>query len=151
MKIYHGSSTIDKDPKIIKGKFTKDFGPGFYCTKYKPQAEKWSKKFDIGVVNVYEYTVNETLNIKEFLEMNDEWLDFIVACRSGVAHNYDIVIGPMADDQVYNYVSDFMYGVISREAFWALARFKYPTHQIVFCTDKSISSIKFVDYYEVKQ
>lgn len=42
----------------------------------------------------------------EFNEMTEEWLDFIVACRSGEAHDYDIVIGAMADDQIYAYVSD---------------------------------------------
>lgn len=46
--------------------------------------------------------------------MNDQWLDFIASCRSGKKHNYDIVIGPMADDQIYNYVFDFLEGNISR-------------------------------------
>ena len=150
MQVYHGSSTIVKDPKIIEGKFTKDFGTGFYCTKFQPQAEKWSKKFEIGVVNIYEYNESNSLNVKEFPEMSDEWLDFVVSCRMGASHNYDIVIGPMADDQVYNYVSDFMYGVITREAFWVLAKFKYPTHQIVFCTEQALSTIRFVDSYEVR-
>ena len=46
--------------------------------------------------------------IKEFREMTDEWLDFIIDCRSGKKHAYDIVIGAMADDQIYNYVSEYM-------------------------------------------
>ena len=41
--------------------------------------------------------MNTNLNIKEFKEMSEEWLDFIVDCRSGKDHNYDIVIGAMAD------------------------------------------------------
>ena len=32
--------------------------------------------------------------------MTDEWLDFIIDCRSGKTHSYDIVIGAMADDQI---------------------------------------------------
>ena len=82
--------------------------------------------------------------------MTDEWLDFVVSCRSGSSHEYDIVIGPMADDQVYSYVLDYISGIISREAFWVLAKFKYPTHQIVFCTEKSLKTLKYVNSYEVK-
>lgn len=67
--------------------------------------------------------------------MTEEWLDFIINCRSGREHEYDIVIGAMADDQVYNYVNDLINGTITREAFWELAKFKHPTHQIAFCTN----------------
>ena len=62
--------------------------------------------------------------------MTEEWLDFIAACRLGKSHNYDIVEGPMADDTIFNYVQNFVDGRISREAFWNLAKFKKPTHQI---------------------
>ena len=59
----------------------------------------------------------KNLQIKEFKEMTDEWLDFIIDCRSGKTHDYDIVIGAMADDQIYNYISDYMDGSITREQF----------------------------------
>ena len=75
--------------------------------------------------------------------MTEEWLDFIVDCRGGKPHNYDVVIGAMADDQIYNFISDFMEGVITREQFWVLARFKYPTHQIALCSEKALACIKF--------
>ena len=51
------------------------------------------------IVNLYEYVPNSNLNILKFKEMCEEWLDFIVSCRNGIEHNYDIVEGPMADDQ----------------------------------------------------
>ena len=75
--------------------------------------------------------------------MTDEWLDFVADCRRGIKHDYDIVEGPMADDQIWDYVESFISGDISRSAFWELARFKYPTHQIVFCTEKSLDLLKF--------
>ena len=78
-----------------------------------------------------------------------EWLDFVVACRRGIKHDYDIVEGPMADEQIWDYVEDFMEGLITREAFWVLAKFKYPTHQIVFCTQKSLESITFEKSYSL--
>lgn len=151
MEIYHGSYTSVQKPEIIKGKFTKDFGEGFYCTELKRQAEKWAKRYDTPVVSIYEYNPLEELNILCFDDMTDEWLDFIVACRSGKPHDYDIVIGAMANDQIYNYVADFMNGILTREQFWVMAKFKYPTHQINFCTKKALQCITFKGYEEIKK
>lgn len=151
MELYHGSYMAIPFPEIIKGKFTKDFGEGFYCTELKKQAVKWAKRYDTPIVNIYDYQSNEALNILQFESMTDEWLDFIVACRSGKPHNYDIVIGAMADDQIYNYVADFMNGVLTREQFWVLAKFKYPTHQINFCTSEALKCITYKGYEEVKE
>ena len=80
--------------------------------------------------------------------MIEEWLDFIIQSRSGKKHDFDIVIGPIADDQIYNYITDLMNGVITREAFWELVKFKYPTHQIAFCTEKSLNCLNFIDCEE---
>ena len=44
------------------------------------------------------------------------------------------------------YVEDYIAGAISREAFWELAKFKVPTHQIAFCTEKALSTLSFVEY-----
>ena len=151
MEIYHVSYTSVQTPEIIKGKFTKDFGEGFYCTELKRQAEKWARRYDTPVVSIYEYKSLEELNILCFDDMTDEWLDFIVACRSGKPHDYDIVIGAMANDQIYNYVADFMNGILTREQFWIMAKFKYPTHQINFCTPKALQCITFKGYEEIKK
>lgn len=146
--VYHGSYTKVEYPKIIDGQFTKDFGTGFYCTIIKEQAKKWSLKYKKGVVNIYEYHENKNLKIKEFTLMTEEWLDFIIESRNGKKHHFDIVIGPMADDQIYNYITDLMNGIITREAFWELAKFKYPTHQITFCTKEALKCLKFIDCEE---
>jgi hypothetical protein len=142
--IYHGSYCKVEKPKIIEGKYNKDFGVGFYCTILEEQAVKWAKKYERHFLNKYEYNENSNLKIKEFTVMTEEWLDFIINCRSGKKHEYDIVIGAMADDQVYNYISALMSGEITREAFWELAKFNHPTHQIVFCNEKALKSINFI-------
>lgn len=143
MLVYHGSYTEVQQPRIIVGRNSKDFGTGFYCTVIKEQAERWAKRYATPVVNIYSLLINEKLDILEFREMTDEWLDFIIACRSGKPHQHDIVIGAMANDQIFNYVSDFIDGVITREQFWMLAKFKYPTHQINFCTEQALSCLAF--------
>ena len=145
MRVFHGSAIEVKEPEIRTGKFTKDFGEGFYCTKLKRQAKRWAMRKETPTVNTYEYTQDKTLSILDFKGMTDSWLDFIVDCRNGLPHNYDIVIGAMANDQIYNYIEDFIAGVITREQFWVLAKFKYPTHQICFATEASLKCLKFVE------
>ncbi len=58
------------------------------------------------IVNIYTVNLNSDLTILEFKEMTEEWLEFIVNCRNHKKHDYDIVIGAMANDQIYNYIND---------------------------------------------
>lgn len=152
-RVYHGSNLTIKKPKILTSGFTKDFGFAFYVTKIQKQVERWAlqrsrKTKSVGFVSVYEFTINSSLNILKFEKMTEAWLDFIIACRNGEKHNYDIVEGPMADDQVYNWITLFLEGDISREAFWELTKFKYPTHQLALCSEESLNCIKFVEDYK---
>ena len=149
MTVYHGSSVSVDKPEIIIGRNTKDFGLGFYCTVFREQAERWAKRYDHGIVSTYTVRLNTDLNILEFKEMSEEWLDFIIDCRHGKPHKYDIVIGAMTNDQIYNFIADYMDGIITREQFWAMARFKYPTHQINFCTNAALKCLEFVNSGEV--
>ena len=95
------------------------------------------------MVSIYSYVENESLKILKFEEMTDEWLDFIGKCRAGYIHSYDIVEGPMADDTIWNFVNDFLNGDISREIFWAYAKFKHPTHQISFHSIRALECLRF--------
>lgn len=151
MTVYHGSYTVVKEPKVVKGKNTKDFGTGFYCTIIREQAERWAKRYDTPTVNAYTVRMDTNLKILEFKDMTEEWLDFIIDCRHGKKHEYDIVIGAMANDQIYNFIADYMDGIITREQFWALARFKYPTHQINFCTPEALKCLEFISSEEVEK
>ena len=132
MQIYHASKEIVRYPEIRKARYTKDFSWGFYCTNNMSQAVRWANRgMGEPIINYYQYEPNEKLKILKFPELSDEWLDFIAKCRSGETHDYDIVEGPMANDTVWNYV-------------WALAEFKYPTHQISFHTLSALNCLTFV-------
>lgn len=150
MTVYHGGYVPVEHPEIRKGRNTKDFGTGFYCTIIKEQAQRWAKRYNTKIVSIYDVRMDSSLKIKDFKEMNDEWLDFIIACRSGREHDYDIVLGVMANDQIYNYVADYIDGAITREQFWTLAKFKYPTHQINFCTEAALKCLTYRTYEVVK-
>lgn len=148
MILYHGSKMIVESPEFRIQKYNKDFYFGFYCTLYPEQAIRWATRFD-GSGYLNEYVPNEALKIKRFPEMSEEWLDFIASSRLGHPHEYDIVEGPMANDTIFNYVQNFVDGKISREAFWALAKFKKPTHQISFHTARALATLTFVKGTEV--
>lgn len=148
--LYHGSTQIFEYPEIRTARFHKDFYYGFYCTLFAEQAKRWAVRFDgAGIMNEYIYTPNESMKILKFSEMTEEWLDFIVSCRLGQSHDYDIVEGPMANDTIFNYVQNFTDGKITREAFWELAKFKRPTHQISFHTARALTTLRFLKGYEV--
>jgi hypothetical protein len=150
MTLYHGGYSPIETPQIIMGKYTKDFGPGFYCTQFKEQAIRWSIRFETPIISIYNFEQYNDLKILEFQDMTEEWLDFIVACRSGSSHEYDIVKGAMANDQIFNYIADYISGVLTREQFWVLAKFKRPTHQISFNTNKALQCLTFQNSEEVK-
>ena len=150
MEIYHGGYCPVETPGIIEGRYAKDFGTGFYCTELREQAVRWARRYDASVVNIYDFKLNPALNVLCFTEMTEDWLDCIVHCRNGMKHHYDIVIGAMANDQIYNYISDFISGVLTREQFWVLAKFKHPTHQINFCTPEALECLTFIKSEEIK-
>lgn len=150
MLLYHGTNIIVRKPEIRIVGYNKDFGFGFYCTQFERQAKRWAMtKRGNHIVCVYDYTPVPSLITKQFPEMTDEWLDFVAACRHGESHSYDIVEGPMTDDEVWDYVEDFLSGRISRDAFWALAKFKHPTHQMLFSTDRALETLSFNSYYQL--
>ena len=150
MKLYNGSAFKIENPKISTSGFYKDFGYGFYCTNIEKQAKRWaSTRGKQHIVNVYSYVEDKNLNILKFDNMTEEWLDFVIDCRKGIEHEHDIVGGPMADDTIWDYIEDFIDGKITREAFWVLVKFKYPTHQIVFATDRALKTIHFERSYEI--
>ena len=157
MKVYHGSYTEVTVIDLSKCEIGRDFGRGFYVTKLREQAEFWAKRK--GRINktdgfVTEYTFYENayencnLNVLRFDGYNEEWLDFIVANRSpnATAHDYDIVEGPVANDDIAQRIFIYLSGKISKEEFLKELKFKYqPSHQIAFCTMLSLQMLKWVN------
>ena len=109
--LYHGGDSIIKKPEIRESTRTLDFGKGFYLTSSEKQASDWVirklERLDLkkGFVNVYDFLEEEAkskLNIKVFAKPSEEWLDFVMSNRRdpNFIHNFDIVIGPVANDRV---------------------------------------------------
>lgn len=144
MILFHGSNVIVNHPKILTNGFYKDFCYGFYCINIEKQAHRWAlTERGNHIVNKYHYNKSDKLRILSFEKMTEDWLSFVVNCRRGINHNFDIVEGPMADDTIWDYIEDYVRGNISKAAFWELVKFHYPTHQIVFCSDKALNTLKY--------
>ena len=84
MTVYHGGYQPVERPEIRTGRNTKDFGTGFYCTIIKEQAQRWARRYDKKIVSIYDVQIKQNLRIKEFKDMSDEWLDFIIGSNEKV-------------------------------------------------------------------
>lgn len=153
MLVFHGSNVVVSQPQILNSKYRKDFGRGFYCTTMKRQAARWARRKasdgEEAIVSIYEFTPDENLSVKSFRELDDAWLDMIAAGRSGsldACQPYDIIEGPMADDTVWDYVADYLDGNITKAAFRELTRFRRPTHQIAFVSQRALETIRFLGW-----
>ena len=139
MELYHGSYCEIKNPNISFSRDSLDFGRGFYLTNIKQQAIDWVNRFirreKDGCVNIYDIDLDglsKIYKIKKFPSYNMEWLDFILDCRNGSTRylDYDIIIGGIADDKVYNTIELYEFSLITKDE--ALNRLKYykPNNQI---------------------
>ena len=80
---------------------------------------------------------------------DEAWLYFVTDCRQSRGHEYDLVLGPVANDKVFTTVNLFESGVLSAEA--AILQLKaYKTYdQLSFHTPRVISTLKFIKSFEV--
>ncbi|MDO4178060.1 MAG: DUF3990 domain-containing protein [Phascolarctobacterium sp.] len=155
--VYHGTSYLFDEIDLNKSKDKRDFGKGFYTTTIVSQAEAWARNISIrngcecGYVYVYEFAFDSSLKIKEFLGLNEEWLDFIKLNRvqGGVQHNFDVVIGPVANDNTMLTVNRYINGVYdAEEALKRLAYFKV-NDQVCLNTAKALEFIKLQRRHKV--
>lgn len=115
MILYHGSYLEISEPDLVHSCSNVDFGRGFYVTSLYDQAAKWCGKFKCRgkeeIISRYEFDESrkEELNILQFDSYSEEWLDFILNCRSGKdTTSCDLVIGGVANDKVFNTVELFL-------------------------------------------
>jgi len=155
MRLYHGSYTEISVINLKKAKPYKDFGRAFYLTKYYEQAKIWANRLGRehkkeGIVTEFEFDEyayeDESLKVLKFDEYNEQWLDFVVFNRSKLNpnHEYDIVEGPVADDDVTQQIDTYLAGKITKEDFLDELKYHQPTHQIAFCTLESLQMLENV-------
>jgi len=155
MILYHGSYTEIRVIDLKKSKPYKDFGKAFYLTKYYEQAEIWANRLageykKEGIVTEFEFDEyayeDESLKVLKFDKYDEQWLDFVVFNRSkrNPTHEYDIVEGPVADDDVTQRIETYLEGKITKKEFLSELKYYKPTHQIAFCTLESLQMLEKV-------
>lgn len=149
MIVYHGSSIIVDKPRILQSERFLDFGAGFYTTSNKEQAVRWAKrvaarrKTETQYISVYELDyerAEKELEVIHFEQADEAWLDFICACRSGkeLMKEYDLVYGPVADDNVYATVQLFELGILDRAETIKRLKVEKLYDQVLFHTEKAL-------------
>ena len=158
MKVFHGGCTEIREIDLSKGRSNLDFGKGFYVTNIRSQAEYWADRMGKfhnvdGVVSEFEFYerafTDKMYKVLRFDGYNEEWLDFVVLNRDPITeeqrHDYDIVEGPVANDDVNDRIVDYLEGLVSKADFLTELSFHKPTHQICFCTVSSLQMIHPID------
>ena len=161
MILYHGSNVEVENPTLIKApNRTNDFGDAFYLTTNKRQAEKFAKivykrKNEEGspIINYYwiDDEVLNQLNVVYFNSPDEQWIDFVTACRANKEPdlNADIIFGPVADDKVYRVILLYEQGFISKQEAIRQMLVKSKYNQYAFKTEEAISYLKFLKSEEV--
>jgi hypothetical protein len=156
MKVYHGSYIEIFEIDLSKSVINRDFGSGFYVTKLREQAEYWAirkgRQYRTnGFVTEFQFSdvafTSYGMNVLRFTEYTEEWLDFVVMNRTAEApvniHDYDIVEGPVANDDIATRITFYLEGGITKSEFIEELKFKRSvSHQIALCTQKSLQMIK---------
>lgn len=157
MILHHGSNLLIEAIQLSKCKKGKDFGKGFYLNADFSQAllmaERTTKFSGVGkpTVTSFEFDPEEAksgkLNVKVFDGYTEEWADFVVANRKNLTdtpiHDYDIVIGPIADDTVGVQIRRYVMGYMTVGALVKELRYKGDKAvQYFFANEKALKTLK---------
>jgi hypothetical protein len=156
MILYHGSNMEIDHIDLDKSRPYKDFGRGFYTTPFKEQALAMARRtvrlFKGGIPVITVFSLNDSVfnsplfHIRKFDEPNNEWANFVVNNRNmrpqdinnpecNIDNKYDIVMGPVANDDIVLQLRLFLRGLISVPDLKKNLEYKELTSQISFHTE----------------
>lgn len=150
--VYHGTCSEFEKIDLNKSHNRRDFGKGFYTTILQSQSKEWAYRLSMREKKnnyyVYEFLFEEAdlLKVKRFDRLNEEWLEFIKANRSkgGLQHNYDVVIGPVADDNTMETVQLYIANILTASEAVERLRYNKINNQVSFHTEKALQYLKLV-------
>lgn len=152
MELYHGSNVIVKKPTIFISNRKLDFGGGFYLTSSLEQAQRWAKlkfkrrKRGKAFISIFEFDENNpSLKILKFNNPSKEWLGYVSnnRNRTDFHDDYDIVIGPVANDVTSPVLKLYFTGVYDEEETIKRLLPQRLKDQYAFKTNKALNHLKF--------
>lgn len=155
MILYHGSILSVSAPMLVPQNRFLDFGYGFYTTTNKTQAigfaDKVTKRRREGMptVSIYAFAEEQAFTdctVLRFDAPDEEWLDFVSANRAGQYNGkiYDLIYGPVANDDVYTTFTLYTAGILTKEQTIAALKVKKLYNQLVFTSEKALSFLKYI-------
>lgn len=155
MILYHGSNLEVQEPHLLKIQRELDFGKGFYTTSDFDQAVSQAKRTarirGEGSPCVSCYEINDSalksLKTLRFEKADQSWLNFVSANRKGIApqDDWDLVIGPVANDQTFPTILLYLDGFIDAESAIKRLLIQKLKDQYTFKSEQAILLLKFTE------
>ncbi|MCC8114802.1 MAG: DUF3990 domain-containing protein [Bacteroidales bacterium] len=152
LTVYHTSPDIVDSPDVYHSRTALDFGPGFYVTPLRPQALEYGKRFwksgKCPYLNQYrlDEDYKKSYRVKVFDNYDEEWLDYVVSCRRLQEREmFDVVIGGIANDRVFNTINLYLDGLIDKRETLSRLIYEQPNIQICITNQEVIDKyLKFI-------
>lgn len=156
MLLYHGSNVEVSNPQILESDRRLDFGKGFYLTSSYEQAKRWAeltvKRRETGkaIVSVFVFDDASVSDLKllHFTQSQKEWLEYVALNRKNQVipnDDYDIVIGPVANDRTMPVISMYFAGIYDIEETIKRLMPQKLCDQYTFRTENAIKKLKFLE------
>jgi hypothetical protein len=146
MILYHTGFETIREPDVHYGRKNADFGQGFYLTADVDFAHRWAreKKGVQTVINTYKFNI-EGLKIRRF-SRDAEWFRYIFGNRSGKPDELteDVIIGPIANDTIYDTFGIITSGLLKPEDAMRLLMIGSEYHQIALKTRQAASALTWL-------
>lgn len=151
MRLYHVGYYEIKEPDIHYGRKNADFGQGFYTTPDKEFAYRWAKESpdQKTIINEYELDV-EGLAVKTLVR-NEEWFEYIYGNRHRKPDEMaaDVIIGPIANDIIYDTLGITTSGFLSKEESMKLLMIGPEYVQVVIKTEEANANLQWLSSKEL--
>ncbi|WP_105177100.1 DUF3990 domain-containing protein [Clostridium cagae] len=150
--LFHGTNTVFDEIDLKSSKDKRDFGKGFYTTTLESQSKSWAQNMFIRYggsgIYVMKFKLKDIsdLKVKEFKGLDEEWLNMIKNNRlnGGIQHDYDVVIGPVADDNTMRTVALYVDGIYNESMAIEQLKFSKSNNQVSLHTIRALSKLEFL-------
>lgn len=147
MKVYHAGYDVIPSPDVHKGRVNADFGQGFYTTDNKTFASRWVREKSGADIIINTYELDERgLNVLR-LDRDERWFKYVFSNRRSMPDtfmDYDLIIGPVANDTIYNTLGIMTSGYLKDEEAMQLLCVGPRYSQITLKTLKAAEQLKFI-------
>ena len=148
LELYHTSFSVISEPDVKIGRANADFGQGFYLSDDMEFSRRWAKERVNCVTYLNRYELATDGLLIKCLERNDEWFNYTYRNRAGYADDfkeYDLIIGPIANDTIYDTFGILTSGLIGKEDALKLLMNGPAYRQIVVKSENAAKALHFVD------